>query len=129
MSDHQTLQLEQIGQIAINVKDLPRATEFYREKLGLKFLFPAGPMAFFDCGGIRLMLARPEKPEFDHPSSILYFKVPRTAAMHEALAARGVVFEGPPHCVARLPGHDLWMAFFRDSENNLLAIMSEEPRG
>ena len=128
MSRNHTVSLSQIGQIAINVKDLSRAIQFYGEKLGMKHLFTAGTLAFFDCGGIRLMLSPPEKPEFDHPGSIIYFKVPRTADAYEALCARGVQFEGKPHLVARLPNHDLWMAFFRDSENNFLSIMSEEPR-
>ena len=117
----------EVGQIAIHVKDLGRAVQFYSEKLGLKHLFTAGAMAFFKCGGIRLMLAKPEKPEFDHPSSIIYYKVQKTIETYENLCARGIQFEGKPHLVARLPDHDLWMAFFRDSENNLLAIMSEEP--
>ena len=128
MSDNNPAALLQIGQIAINVKDLVRATEFYREKLALKYLFTAGTMAFFDCGGIRLMLAKPEKPEFDHPSSIIYFKVRKTTDSHADLRARGVEFESEPRLIARLPHHNLWMAFFRDSENNLLAIMSEEPK-
>jgi catechol 2,3-dioxygenase-like lactoylglutathione lyase family enzyme len=128
MDQNNSLGLSQIGQIAVNVKDLNRAIEFYREKLGMKHLFNAGTMSFFDCAGIRLMLAQPEKPEFDHPSSIIYFKVPKAVEMYETLSARGVAFEAKPHLVARMPTHDLWMGFFRDSENNLLGIMSEEPR-
>ena len=127
MSQNTTVSLSQIGQIAINVKDLARAIQFYQEKLGMKHLFTAGTLAFFDCGGIRLMLSPAEKPEFDHPSSIIYFKVPRTVDAYEAMCTRGVQFEGKPHRVARLPDHDLWMAFFRDSESNFLCIMSEEP--
>ena len=128
MSQNTTVGLSEIGQIAINIKDLARAVQFYKEKLGMKHLFTAGTLAFFDCGGVRLMLSPAEKPEFDHPSSIIYFKVSRTADAYEALHARGVQFEDKPHIVARLPNHDLWMAFFRDSENNLLSIMSEEAR-
>jgi methylmalonyl-CoA/ethylmalonyl-CoA epimerase len=120
--------LSRIGQIAINVQDVNRAVEFYRDRLGVKLLFMAGTMAFFDCGGIRLMLSRAEKPEFDHPSSIIYFNVPKVSEMHQLLSSRGVSFESQPHVVARLGNNDLWMAFFRDSENNLLAIMSEEAR-
>ena len=101
---------------------------FYRDKLGMKHLFTVPKMAFFDCGGVRLMLAVPEKPEFDHPSSILYFKVEAVQKAHEALGSRGVPFEAKPHLVAKMPNYDLWMAFFRDSENNLLALMSEEAR-
>ncbi len=117
--------LSQIGQIAINVHDLERAVGFYRDKLGLKHLFSVPKMAFFDCGGIRLMLSAPERPEFDHPSSVLYFKVSDIHAAQESMSASGVSFEAKPHHVARLDSHDLWMVFFRDSEGNLLALMSE----
>jgi len=123
------LALTQIGQISVTIHDLARAVAFYRDTLGMKHLFSAGTMAFFDCGGIRLMLALPEKPEFDHPSSILYYKVDAIEAAAETLAARGVTFEARPHLVAQLPTHDLWLGFFRDSENNLLALMCEKPRG
>lgn len=117
-----------LGQIAITVHNLDRATAFYRDKLGLRLLFTAGKLAFFDCGGVRLMLDIPEKPEFDHPSSVLYFRVPDIAAAYGAMAANGVRFEDEPHVIARMPDHDLWMTFFRDSEQNLLALMSEVPR-
>lgn len=118
--------LSQIGQIALNVHDLERAVAFYCDKLGMKHLFTVPKMAFFECGGIRLMLGLPEKPEFDHPSSIIYFKVDDIQIAFRALSSRGVSFEGDPHLVAKMPTHDLWMAFFRDSENNLFALMSEE---
>ena len=119
-----------IGQASINVHDVERAVAFYRDALGMRFLFQAGPkMAFFDCAGVRLMLAVPEKPEFDHPSSVFYFKVADIQAVATTLESRGVVFEGPPHMIAKMPDHDLWMAFFRDSEGNLQALMSEVPRG
>ena len=85
-------------------------------------------MAFFDCGGIRLMLSLPESPEFDHPGSIIYYKVGDIKAAHAELRGRGARFEGEPHLIAQLPTHDLWMAFCRDSEGNLLALMSEVPR-
>jgi methylmalonyl-CoA/ethylmalonyl-CoA epimerase len=118
-----------LGQIAVNSKDVERATAFYQEKLGLKLLFKAPPgLAFFDCGGLRLMLSRPEKPEFDHPSSVLYFAVPDIHAAYGKLKKSEVRFEDEPHMIARMPSHDLWMAFFRDSEENLLALMSEVAR-
>ncbi len=117
--------LSQIGQIAINVHDTGRAVAFYRDQLGMRFLFSAGQLAFFDAGGIRLMLTPPEKPEFDHPGSILYFKVPDIKLAHTTLSQRGVKFEDAPHMIARMPDHELWMTFFRDSENNLLGLMSE----
>ena len=117
--------LSQIGQIAINVHDTGRAVAFYRDQLGMKLLFTAGQLAFFDCGGVRLMLTPPEKPEFDHPASILYFKVPDIQQAHPTLSQRGVKFEDTPHMIARMPDHELWMTHFRDSENNLLSLMSE----
>jgi methylmalonyl-CoA/ethylmalonyl-CoA epimerase len=117
--------LSQIGQIAVNVHDTGRAVAFYRDQLGMKLLFTAGQLAFFDAGGIRLMLAPPEKPEFDHPSSIMYFKVDDIKQAHATLSGRGVKFEDTPHLIARMPDHELWMTFFRDSENNLLALMCE----
>jgi methylmalonyl-CoA/ethylmalonyl-CoA epimerase len=120
--------ISRIGQIAINAHDLDRATAFYRDKLGLPLLFAAGKLAFFDCGGVRLMLDVAEKPEFDHLSSILYFSVPDIAAAHRQMLASGVRFEDEPHLIAKMPDHDLWMTFFRDSEQNLLALMSEVPR-
>lgn len=120
--------LTRIGQIAINVHDLEKAVSFYRDTLGMRFLFQVPKMAFFDCGGIRLMLGLPEEPAFDHPSSIIYFKVEDIQAAHQALAGRGVSFEGKPHLVAKLQDHDLWLAFFRDADRNFLALMSEVPR-
>ena len=74
------------------------------------------------------MIDRPEKPEFDHPSSILYFAVPDIQAAQAQMKQSGVCFEGEPHLIARMPDHDLWMAFFRDSEDNLMALMSEVAR-
>jgi catechol 2,3-dioxygenase-like lactoylglutathione lyase family enzyme len=114
-----------IGQIAINIKDPKRATAFYRDVIGLKFLFAAGNLVFFDCGGIRLMLDVAEKPEFDHPSSILYFKVPDLRAAFDRMITAGAHFEDEPHMIARMPDHELWMTFFRDTEGNLLSLMSE----
>jgi catechol 2,3-dioxygenase-like lactoylglutathione lyase family enzyme len=117
--------LSQIGQIAVIVKDLKRATAFYRDVLGMKFLFDAGNLAFFDCGGIRLMLGKAEKPEFDHPGSVIYYRVADIDAIFKALSSRGVKFGDKPHLVAKLPDHELWMTFFRNSENNLAALISE----
>jgi methylmalonyl-CoA/ethylmalonyl-CoA epimerase len=127
MSD---LTLDRIGQIAINVQDVERATAFYRDVLGMKFLFAAPPgLAFFDCGGVRLMLSRAEDPELDHPASILYYRVADIAAAHRTLVDRGVAFISPPHLVHKAADHDLWLADFRDSEGNVLALMSEVRRG
>jgi methylmalonyl-CoA/ethylmalonyl-CoA epimerase len=124
--------VSRIGQIAFTVSDLPRAVAFYRDVLGLRFLFEAPPsMAFFDCGGTRLMLAPPEREGAlaEHQfNSILYYAVADIEAAARTIGERGVVFEQPPHIVARLPGADLWIGFFRDPDGHLLALMSEVPR-
>jgi methylmalonyl-CoA/ethylmalonyl-CoA epimerase len=123
------IEITRLGQIAINAKDVDRAAAFYEDKLGLKLLFKAPPgLAFFDCGGVRLMLSLAEKPEFDHPSSVLYFAVPDIRAAFGKLKESGVHFEDEPHLIAKMPSHDLWMTFFRDSEENLMALMSEVAR-
>ena len=125
---NQELQLNQIAQIAMNAHDLERAVAFYRDKLGMRYLFSAGTLAFFDCGGVRLMLSLPDKPEFDHASSIIYFKVADIQQAHAALAARQVRVDAPPRLIAKLEKVDVWLSSFYDSENNLLALMSEVPR-
>lgn len=117
-----------LGQIAIRVLDLDRAAAFYREVLGLRFLFRAGNMAFFDCGGVRLLLGPAETPEFDHPGSILYFRVEEINLAWKELLRRGVDAVAEPRLIARMPDHDLWLAAFRDSEGNLLELMSEVRR-
>lgn len=120
--------LERIGQISVRVHDLDRAVEFYRDRLGIPFLFRVPGMAFLDCGGIRLMLALPEDDEFDHPSSVLYFEVGGIERAHGELRAEGVEFEDGPRKVADLESAELWMAFFRDPDRNLMALMDERPR-
>lgn len=120
--------LRRLAQVAVNVKDVERATAFYRDALGLRHLFSAGGMAFFDVGGTRLMLSRAESPEFDHPASILYYDVVDIAEAHRTLSGRGVLFENEPHLLARLQLTDLWMAEFRDSEGNAQALQSEVAR-
>jgi methylmalonyl-CoA/ethylmalonyl-CoA epimerase len=129
MSGTGVIGITHLGQIAINAKDVERAAAFYQDKLGLNLLFKAPPgLAFFDCRGVRLMLTRAEKPEFDHPSSILYFAVPDIQAAFSKLKESGVQFEDEPHMIVKMPTHDLWMTFLRDSEANLMGLMSEEPR-
>lgn len=119
--------LNQIGQIAINVRDLARAVSFYRDILGMRHLFDADPgMSFFDCGGVRLMLALAVGPQQDHPASILYYKIEDIDAAYRELRDRGVHFEREPQRIARLADHELWMAFARDSENNLFALMAQK---
>jgi len=121
--------LNQIGQIFVNVKDLDRAIAFYRDTLGMTFLFTAPPnMAFFDCGGIRLMLGIADRPDLDHPASIIYYKVDDIERVYETFKARGVEFIIKPHLVAPMPTYDLWLADFKDSEGNFVALMSEVAR-
>lgn len=128
-----SLQLREIGQIAMPARDIGRAVRFYRDTLGLPFLFEAPPgLAFFDCAGVRLMLAAPEPGSEATTSAapsdsgmVLYYRVPDIQAAFETLTAAKVVFPSPPHRIARMPDHDLWLAFFRDSEDNLVALMSE----
>lgn len=121
-----TFGLSAIGQISMRVHDIDRAVQFYRDALGLRFLFRAPPhLAFFDCGGVRLMLDIPEGKEFDHPGSTLYFTVDDIRQTYEVLMSRGVKFRGEPHLIARLPDREVWMAFFDDTEGNTLALMAE----
>ena len=117
--------LESIGQIAIPTHDLPPAVAFYRDALGLEYLFEAGPLAFLVCGDVRIMLAVPENDEVDHPSSIVYFRVRDIHAARAELVGRGVPFDDEPHLIARMPDHELWMTFFRDPDRNLHGLMSE----
>jgi methylmalonyl-CoA/ethylmalonyl-CoA epimerase len=122
--------LSTIGQIAIPVKDLERAVAFYRDSLGMRLLFQAPPgLAFFDCGGIRLLVEVPSVAEFRHPASIVYYRVGDIQAAYATLAARGVSFRDEPRLIAKMPDHDLWMAFFGDGEDNTLALMSEVRSG
>jgi predicted enzyme related to lactoylglutathione lyase len=122
------LGIKNIGQISIIVHDLQRATAFYRDTLGLPLLFTAPNLAFFDCGGVRLMLGPADTPELDHPSSILYFRVSDLNAAHQRLVDQGVKIVAPPRLIAPMPSYDLWMNAFRDSEGNILELMSEVPR-
>ena len=124
----QNIGITSLGQISINVHDLERATAFYRDILALPLLFAVPNLAFFDCGGVRLMLGRAETPELDHPSSILYFRVTEIKAAHQRLLEMGVQFLNAPRVIAPMPAYDLWMAAFRDSEGNTMQLMSEVPR-
>lgn len=122
------LTLGPIGQVARGAVDIARAERWYRDVLGLKHLFTAGTLAFFDCGGTRLMLesrSHAEAPELRN-DSVLYFRVNDIRAAHAELQRRGVEFLGAPHLIHRhRDGTEEWMAFFKDSEGGLLALMSQ----
>lgn len=127
MAATQTPGLSHIGQIAMPVQDLERAIAFYRDRLGMRFLFKApGGLAFFDCGGVRLLVEVPADEEFRHPGSPLYFTVSDIEAACAELKRRGVRFRGDPHLIAKMPDHELWMAFFDDGEGNTHALMHEK---
>lgn len=122
---NKTAGLSQIGQIAVPVTDVDRAIEFYRDKLGMKFLFKAPPgLGFFDCGGVRLMLDAAAKANAGN-GSVIYYKVENIQNVVSEMTGRGVAFESEPHLIARMPDHELWMAFLRDPDGNLLALMAE----
>ncbi|HMH81281.1 MAG TPA: VOC family protein [Gemmatimonadales bacterium] len=120
--------LSSIGQIFVRARDLDRAVRFYRDTLGMPFLFQAPPqMAFFQCGPTTLMLGIPSAPEVDHPASLVYYLVPDIASAHTTLRDRGVTFISEPHLVHRAADYELWLADFRDSEGNVLALMMRKP--
>lgn len=121
--------LGQIGQIAVPVTDIERSIRFYRDTLGMRFLFQAPPgLAFFDLNGIRLMLDGPAKAQAGN-SSVIYYKVDDLQSAFETLSKRAVQFETEPHLIAKMPDHDLWMAFLRDPDRNLIALMCEIKNG
>ena len=117
--------IQKVGQIGVPVKDFDRAVEFYKDKLGLPLLFNTGNLAFFDCNGLRLLLSLPEKEEFDHPSSVIYFHVADINEAYGALKDKGVQFIDEPHLIAKMGQTETWMAFFKDTETNVHALMSE----
>lgn len=120
--------IDAVRQIALTVSDVEKSLPFYRDALGLQFLFSAGPnLAFLDIGGVRLMLAGPEGDFKPGASSVIYFKVADIEAAHAEMGARGVPFVREPHFLARMPDHDLWLAELRDPDGNPLALMCELP--
>ena len=127
MTPQAEFKLREIGQIAVPVNDLDRALKFYRDALGLRFLFQAPPgLAFFDCAGVRLMLDK-AADDGQRRSSILYFRVPNITEAYQTLRGRGVRFQDEPHLIHKDFDYELWMAFFQDPEQNTLAIMNEIP--
>ncbi|UPW83283.1 VOC family protein [Lysinibacillus sp. Ag94] len=117
--------IQSVGQIGIPVKELDRAIYFYKEKLGLSLLFNTDSMAFFECNGLRLLLTLPEKDEFIYSSSIIYFQVENLSMTYEDLVNKNVTFIDEPHVVAKMGQTETWMVFFKDTEDNTHAFMSE----
>ena len=118
-----------LGQVALTVTDVARSAAFYRDGVGLRFLFAAGPsLAFLDLGNARLMLSAPEGEFMPGSGTVLYLRVSDIVAAHDGMRSRGVMFVDEPHLVAPMPDHDLWMCFFRDPDGHTLALMSERPR-
>lgn len=122
------ININSIGQIAIAVTDIKLATKFYHDKLGLELLFevPSG-LAFFDCGGVRLMLTTLQGDEKDHHTSVIYYKVKNIDKFSTQLKQKGVVFEREPQFAAKMDDHNLWIGFLRDPDQNLIGIMAEMP--
>ncbi|WP_435877177.1 VOC family protein [Sporosarcina highlanderae] len=118
-------EIKKIGQIGVPAKDIERATAFYKDKLGLQLLFNTDTMAFFDCDGVRLLVSLPEKEEFAHASSVLYFQVEDIQQAYENYKEKGIVFIDEPHIVAKMGQTETWMVFFNDTEDNMHGLMSE----
>jgi methylmalonyl-CoA/ethylmalonyl-CoA epimerase len=123
------LNVSQIGQIALPTRDVDRAEAFYGGKLGLRQLFRFGDLTFFDCAGVRLLLEKARDTEPSYPGGTIYFRCADIALAVKELTARGVEFYQPPHLIAKMDDHDLWMAFFKDPDGNSLALMHEAPKG
>jgi methylmalonyl-CoA/ethylmalonyl-CoA epimerase len=126
-SETSAVHLDTIAQIALTVRDLAESRAFYEKTLGMKLLFDAGQMVFFQCGSIRLMIGLPEKP-LAPEGTILYFKVTNIQDTTSSLKAKGVIFIQEPHLVAKMPDHDLWLAAFKDPTGNVIELMSEVAR-
>jgi catechol 2,3-dioxygenase-like lactoylglutathione lyase family enzyme len=121
------IRLGKLQQVALVQHDVARAVPFYRDGLGLPLLFEVAGMAFFDAGGVRLMLSKPSHAEFDHANSILYFDVADCAQAYADLKARGVPFDDEPHLVGKTATHEIWMCFCRDPERNMIGIAEQRP--
>jgi len=117
--------IQGVGQIGVPVKELTRAVTFYKDTLALPLLFNTDTMAFFECNGLRLLLSLPEKEQFAHPSSVIYFQVEDIKATYQCLMEKGVIFIDEPHVVVKMGQTETWMTFFKDTEDNIHALMSE----
>jgi methylmalonyl-CoA/ethylmalonyl-CoA epimerase len=124
-----TIHLNQLGQVALTVDDVDQAEHFFQELLGLRKLYRFGDLLFFDCAGVRLLVEKSSATPFQPASSILYFRTADLKLAYSELKQRGVSFIDAPHLVAPMADHDLWMAFFKDSAGNTLALMHEAPKG
>jgi len=123
------ISLNQLGQIAHPVDNVDAAEQFFSEKIGLRKLYRFGGLLFYDCAGVRLLVEKSGEQPFVPTGSILYFRVPDIAYAYREYKVRGVEFVDEPHLVAQMEDHDLWMVFFKDPAGNLLALMSEAPKG
>jgi methylmalonyl-CoA/ethylmalonyl-CoA epimerase len=123
------LNLNQIGQIALPVLDTGRAEAFYENVIGLRKLYRFGDLAFFDCAGVRLLLDQVTDPAAFRPQGCIYFRCADIALTIKELERRGVTITHPPHLIAPMDDHDLWMAFFNDPDGHTLAVMQEAPKG
>lgn len=118
-----------IGQIALGVADVEASEAFYGGKLGLRKLFRFGGLSFYDCAGVRLLLDQVPKGQAVKPGSPIYFRVADIALARRELEARGIVFVDKIHMISPMEDHDLWMTFFKDPDEHLLALMCEAPKG
>jgi catechol 2,3-dioxygenase-like lactoylglutathione lyase family enzyme len=125
-----TSPLTGILQIAITVKDIDRATSFYRDALCFPLLMTAPNMAFFNCGGVRLYLDAAQGSDHTGTTSgsLIYFRTPDIEALHAAAKTKNISIHKEPQIIARMPDHDLWLMWIKDSEGNLLGVMEERRR-
>jgi methylmalonyl-CoA/ethylmalonyl-CoA epimerase len=122
--------LRGVWHFSFTVADITRSIAFYRDVLGMRFLFKAPPgLGFFDCAGVRLMLEKAHAPENVPKSSVIYFRCADISLAVRELEQRGVLFQSKPHLIAKMDDHDLWMAFFADPDGHTLALMQEAPKG
>ena len=129
MTKGEMLALGEVAQVAVTITNIDASTNFYRDTLGLNHMFTAGNMAFFDCGNLRLLLGLAEDGKQATGGSVLYFRVSDIEAAHNALVANEVQIERPPTATHRTEEYELWLAFFRDPDGNLLALFEERATG
>ncbi len=126
MSD--TLNIQNIGQIAIAISDLEESVYFYEKILKLEKLFDVPPnLAFFNCSGVRLMLTTLQGDEADHNTSVIYYRITEIEQVFDELKALQVGIERMPAMAAQMDDHELWIGFIRDPDNNLVGLMEEKP--